>query len=172
MLGNRKASKRELNYAFRRVLYDMMLAAKCVTSLSASANDYSATELRKVAGLMMARNLNDFFFVVKEHRHSDDIDVSDFLLVAWQPNSSAKLNKVVKTRINKIAGHIVASEPIPFKKDQEVCDIIRPLVETAHQFILACLKEAKAEYTRKAADYRRRLDGILPLLSLPKLPKR
>lgn len=171
MIGPRAATKEELNYTFRRVLYELLLATKCVVALSTTANDYSAKELRKIGGLIVARNLNDFFFVVKQHRFIDDIDVTDFELSMWRPDSQAKLNKKDKSRINKIAGHIVARGPDPFKDDKEISDILQPLIVTGHQFVLACQKELKAEYTGRAADYRRRLNGLLPSINLSVLPK-
>ncbi len=171
MKGRRTKTKSELNYAFRRVLYDMMLAAKCVDSLSMSPRDYSAKELRKIGGLIVARNLNDFFFVVKQHKLIDDIDVTDFELSTWRPDPQAKLSKKDKNRINKIAGHIVARDPEPFRDDKEICSMLRPLIATGHQFVSACQKELKADFTGRAADYSRRLNRLLPSINLSILPK-
>jgi hypothetical protein len=170
MIGLRAAKQNELTYAFRRVLYDMMIAAKSLASLSQVTRDYSRKESMKIAALIMARNLSDFFFQ-HQYRYYDDINVTDFALTTWRPDNTAKLTPSVKRRIDKIAGHIVASKPAPFKEDQEVSDFVLPLVAQAREFVRACRAEQKAEYTGHASKYRRKLDGILPQIGLPKLPK-
>ena len=148
----------------------MMIAAKAISCLSQVTRDYSRKESMKIAGLIMARNLNDFLFQHR-YRHDDDINVTDFGLTSWRPDRAAKLTSSVKKRIDKIAGHIVASKPAPFKDDQKVSDAVLPLVAQTREFLCACRAEQKAEYTGHASKYRSRLDGILPKIGLPKLPK-
>ena len=151
-------------------MYELLLATKCVTSLSTTTEDFSAKELRKIGGRTVARNLNDFFFVVKQHKFVDDIDVTDFGLSMWRLDSQTKLKKEDKTRINKIAGHIVVRGPEPFNDDKEISDILQPLIATGHQFVLACQKELKAEYKGRAiiivggemACYRRSIFPFFP----------
>lgn len=55
MIGPRPAKQSELNYAFRRVIYDMMIAAKSLASLSQGTRDYSGKESMKIAALIMAK---------------------------------------------------------------------------------------------------------------------
>lgn len=137
MMGGRAASQDELKHAFRRVLYDMMSAAKSLSCLSQVTRDYSRKESMRIAGLIMARNLNDFLFQ-HQYRHVDDINVTDFALTSWRPDPAAKLTSSVKKRIDKIAGHIVASKPAPFKDDQEVSDVVLRLVAQTREFVCAC----------------------------------
>jgi hypothetical protein len=170
MIGPRPAAQGELNYAFRRVLYDMMVAAKSLSSLTQIKGDYSQKESMKIAALIMARNLNDFFFMYQYH-HNDDINIKDFGLTSWKPDNTARIGPKDKKRIDKIAGHIVASKPEPFRDGHEVKEIVLPLIKQSHQFVSSCLQERKAEYTGNASQYRRRLDGILPKLGLSKLPR-
>ncbi len=171
MKGPRLATQGELNYAFRRVLYDMMVAAKSLSSLTEIKGDYSQKESMKMAALIMARNLNDFFFVYQYHC-SDDINVKDFGLTSWIANNTARIGSKDKKRIDKIAGHVVASKPHPFKDDHEVKAIVLPLIRQSHEFISCCLQEKMAGYTGNASRYRLRLDGILPSLGLSKLPRK
>jgi hypothetical protein len=170
MIGPRPAKQHELNYAFRRVVYDMMIAAKSLSALSSGTRDYSQKELTKIAALIMARNLNDFLFQ-HQWRYDDDINVTDFGLATWRPDKAAKLSTSVKKRIDKIAGHIVASRPDPFKDDQEVHDIVLPLVTQIRDFVCACRVEQKAEFTGNASKYRKRLDAILAKIGLSELPR-
>ena len=115
MIGPRAAKQNELTNAFRRVLYDMMIAAKSLASLSQVTRDYSRKESMKIAGLIMARNLSDFFFEHR-YRYPDDINVTDFTLTTWRPNNTAKLTPSVKKRIDQIAGHIVAKQAAPVQR--------------------------------------------------------
>ena len=169
-MKNGPARQSELNYGLRRVVYDTMVAAKSLTSFSSVDKDYSANEMAKMSGLIMARNLNAFLYC-HGHDKNDDINVTDFNLSAWQPSPKARLEKEVIKRIHKIVGHIVASKPNPFKDEREVRNIILPIIREACEFIRKCLAQEKAKYTGKASYYVPRLNGSLAELELPKLPK-
>ena len=171
MKDRRNATKAELNYSLRRVVYDIMVASKSVASLSASGNDYSEKEMAKMTALLMARNLNAFLFV-HEYVKDDDINVTDFInLSSWTPSPSACMSEIVKQRIHKIVGHIVASKPSPFKDDEEIRNTIIPIIEQACNFVRECLAQNIAKYTGEAPYYVRRLNGLLPQIGLAKLPE-
>jgi len=99
-----RATKRQRNYALRRVVYDTLIAAKALYVGRSSGRDFSAKEAAKVAGLIMARNLDDFFFMqtrkaarkgkAKPHdayHYDDDIFVCNFGLT-WAPATNAMLS--------------------------------------------------------------------------------
>ena len=180
------ATKDQRNYALRRIVYNTMIAAKALDVVPLSGSDYSQKELAKAAGLIMARNLDDYFFkqdrVVKRavangktpnrqnaYTKPDDIFVSDFSL-SWTPPPAAMIDETAYERINKLVGHIVAEPPDPFK-DPEALAIIEPLVLTAIEFVQNTLAAAKASYTGKAGYYVRRLNGTLRKLGMATLPK-
>lgn len=114
MIGPRSAKQNELNYAFLRVVYDMMIAAKSLASLSQVTRDYSRKESMKIAALIMARNLNDFFLEY-QHRHQDDINVTDFALTSWRPDKTAKLTPSVTKLIDDIGGILLRATRPPSK---------------------------------------------------------
>lgn len=180
------ATTDQRNYALRRIIYNTMIAAKALDLVPLSGADYSQKELAKAAGLIMARNVDDFFFkqdrvvnrAVKKgktpkrqnaYMQPDDIFVSDFSL-SWSPSPAAMIDETTYERVNKLVGHIVAEPPDPFK-DPEVQAIIQPLVLTAVEFVRNTLATAKASYTGKAGYYVRRLNGTLRKLKIPTLPK-
>ncbi len=170
MKNGKKANQGQRNYAFRRVLWDMLVAAKAVSEFSNTGRDYSKKETLKAASLLMTRNLDSFFFDTK-HGHDDDINVTDFDLRGWTPERKAKLTKACRRRINKLVGHVVASRPDPFTDAEEVKRIVVPLIREGYEFLCQCLSQKRASYTGKASWYRRRLNGILPRIGLAKLPK-
>jgi hypothetical protein len=174
------------NYAMRRVLYNTLIAAKALDFIPRSGGDYSAKEMAKSSGLIMSRNLDDFFFKVdrdgarptqggqrskpqKSYKKPDDIFVIDFS-IPWQPPRSAMISDRDYERINKLVGHIVADPPDPFR-DREACALITPLVRAAIEFIKSCLTSGQASYTDKAGYYVRRLNGTLKNIGIPQLPK-
>jgi hypothetical protein len=178
------ATMRQRNYALRRVLYDTLIAAKAVLAVRTSGRDYSAKEAAKAAGLIMARNLDDFFFKQNRvmsgagtrkgkvspqdaYRKDDDIFVGDFGL-RWTPDQKAMLSDTDYERINKLVGHIVADSPKPFI-DSVATAIIERHVQVAVEFVQTCLSSGAAAYTGKAEFYVRRLNGTLGKLGLPRL---
>lgn len=173
------------NYALRRIIYNTMIAAKSLHMLPLSGKDFSQKELAKVAGLIMARNLDDFFFKQQRdcaiaiqkgktpnpqasYKQLDDIFVSDFAL-SWVAPSTAMIPQPEYQRINKLAGHVVAIPPKPFK-DDAACQILKPLILVAVDFVRASLTGGNAVYTGKATYYVPRLNGTLAKLGLQKLP--
>jgi len=165
----RPATQDEKNYAFRRVVYDAMIAARGVVSFN-NIDGYSSKESMKLAALIMARNLDAFFFQLS-YSHDDDINYTDFGLSSWTPDTSAKLTKSVRKRINKVVGHVVSSKPDPFKNPDEVDKIVLPLICQASEFVRACLQDDVAKYTGKSGECRRRLNGILKRLGIAELPE-
>jgi len=170
MKSGRNATQAELNYGLRRVVYDTLVAAKSIDSLSTIGRDYAGKEMAKMAALIMARNLHAFLFV-PNYSKTDDINVTDFNLSNWQPSSQAHLSPNVYERIHKIVGHIVASKPNPFKDDKDVNGKLIPLIEQACDFVRQCRAQGKAEYTGTAKYYVRRLNGLLSKFGLAKLPQ-
>lgn len=173
------------NYALRRVLYNTLIAAKSLDYVPESGDDYSAKEMAKASGLIMARNLDDFFFKMDRdaaratshgkmpspqhsYKKADDIFVVDFR-IAWSPPVNAMISERDYERINKLVGHIVADLPDPFD-DAEACPVIEPLVRAAIGFIPACLTSGQASYTGKSGFYVRRLNGTLAKIGISKLP--
>ena len=171
MKDGKMASQGELNYCLRRVIYDMMVAARAAHSLSIDQNDFSCKEMAKMAGLIMARNLNDFLFFVPDKPKEDDINVLDFCIDNWHPSPKAKLRPDTKNRINKIACHIVAHRQDVFMDDEKTKEFMLPLIKECCSFVQQCLAENKAEYTGNASKYVCQLNGILVKLELPLLPK-
>ncbi|MCH8148053.1 MAG: hypothetical protein IH987_08695 [Planctomycetes bacterium] len=180
------ATPDQRDYAMRRVLYNTLIAAKALDFVPQSGDDFSAKEMAKVSGLIMSRNLDDFFFKQdrdaekvtrrggtpnrqESYRMPDDIFVADFP-IPWQPPTSAMISDRDYERINKLVGHIVADPPDPIK-DTEACAIIEPLVRAAIEFVHSCLTSGTASYTGKAGPYVRRLNGILKELGISRLPK-
>jgi hypothetical protein len=170
----------------RRVLYDALIAAKSLDFICQSGKDYSAKEMAKASGLIMSRNLDDFFFKLvrdgnrakrraerpnpqNSYKKPDDIFVKDFG-IRWSPPTSAMISESNYERINKLVGHIIAHSPVAFE-DRDVCDIIKALVRAAVEFVKACLTSAQGYYTGKARFYVRRLNPILERIGIPQLPK-
>ena len=170
MKDGRNATQAELNYALRRIVYDTMVAAKAVAAIRAAGRDYSAKEMAKMSALIMVRNLDAFLFLDK-HDRADDISVTDFTLSDWEVSSNAALTSGERRRIHKIAGHIVASEPRPFKDNDTIWQKILLIIEEARDFVRNCLAEEKAKYTGKAPYYVRRLNGLLRQIGLRQLPE-
>jgi hypothetical protein len=170
MANRRKATQAELNYTMRRVVYDTMVATKSLATLPASRRDYSAKEMAKMSALIMARNLDAFLFLNK-HDKADDINVTDFTLSEWKASPDAALTREERTRTNKIVGHIVASEPRPFRDNDKIWQKIPLIVEEACNFVRQCLAQKKATYTGNARYYVRRINGLLRQIGLPQLPK-
>ena len=169
MKKGRTANRKQKEYALRRVIYDVMLAAKSLIALANGSPDFAEEESFKVAALIMVRNLDAFFFG-QPSGHGDDIHHGDFGLTSWKPDESAKLQGTERERINKIVGHVVSSRPAPFNKRDEVPRIVIPLIGQASDFVRACRKENAVAYTGKAAEYAKRLNGILPVLGIAELP--
>jgi hypothetical protein len=170
MKDNRKSTQKERDYALRRIIYVVLVAAKSLDMIKHDGKgDYSKKEVAKIAGLMMARNLDDFFFKRPnpKKQHPDDIFLADFTLV-WKP-SSAGLSAATNRRISKIAGHIVAWK-LPVFTDDEAIKVIRPILEVAVDFVRSCVAHGDAKYTGHAKFYVRRLNGILKKLKIPSLP--
>jgi hypothetical protein len=124
MKNNRPCTRRERNYTFRRLTYDTLIAAKSVEMITFTKGDYSAKETAKVAGLLMARNFDEFFFkqhrlarqgrnVACAYRYEDDVLVADLAIQNWAANANAALSKRNNDRIGKLVGHIVAKPISP-----------------------------------------------------------
>lgn len=124
MRNNRPTTRQERNYTFRRLVYDMLVAAKSVELITFTKGDYSAKEAAKVAGLLMARNLDEFFFkqhrlasqgknVACAYRYDDDVFVADLEIQNWAANANAALSKRNRDRISKLVSHIVANHQPP-----------------------------------------------------------
>jgi len=159
----------EKNYALRRVLYDTLVATKSLLAFGDARRDFATKESLKAAALIMARNLNAFFYHT-DYAHIDDIHVGDFSLVKWTPDKSAALDKRQKMRINKLVGHVVTSRPDPFKSDQEVRDLAVPLIRQSRDFIEQCTTTQAAQYVGRAKRYARILNSLLPSLGLRPIP--
>lgn len=182
---NTLATPDQRNYAMRRVLYNTLIAAKSLEFVPQSGADYSAKEMAKASGLIMSRNLDDFFFKLDrdaakavKHGHTpnpqssykkpDDVFVIDFA-IPWRPPVIAMISDQDYERINKLVGHIVADPPEPFG-DAETLAIIEPLVRVAVEFLQTCLVSGQASYTGKAGFYARRLNGTLRKIGISQLP--
>ena len=121
--------------------------------------------MAKIAALIMARNLNAFLFV-KHHQYLDDINATDFGLSNYKLNSTDSLCSNVKKRIDKIAGHIVSSEPTPFKDDEEIKTVVCSILKLSYEFVSKCLSQGKAKYTGMAPKYVDHLNDFLPKIGL------
>ncbi len=170
MNKGRPATSPEKNYPLRRVVYNILLAARSITSLENKELDFTEKEIVKFTAIMMARNFDEFLFGTN-HTHDDDIHVSDFNLSGWAPKIEAKLDKEMKDRISKCAGHIVASKPSPFKNDKETKKLVIPLIIQSVEFVQQCIKSDQAKYTGKAKKYVKEGNALLRKLDIPLLPK-
>ena len=184
--ANTPSTPNQRNYAMRRVLYNTLIAAKALDFTPQSGDDYSAKEMAKASGLIMSRNLDDFFFKLdrdaaratqrgqtpnpqSSYKKPDDIFLIDFH-IPWQPPRGAMISEVDYERLNKLVGHVVADSPAPFS-DEEACDVIEPLVRAVIEFIQSCLTSGQASYTGQAGFYVRRLNGTLGKIGVSQLPQ-
>lgn len=88
-----------LKYGFRRLAYNAHVAAGVYALLQIPVKDereFAEREGAKIAGLMMARNFDDFFFVLPKRKDKelkiDDLHVEDYGLT-WNPDIAAKLDE-------------------------------------------------------------------------------
>jgi len=173
MKNGRAATSPEKNYTLRRIVYNILLAARSIISLENKKLDFTEKEIVKFTAIMMARNFDEFLFGTN-HSHDDDIHVSDFNLSGWEPKLEAKLDKEMKDRISKCAGHIVSSKPPPFK-DNEIKKLVIPLIIQfiiqSVEFVQQCIKSDQAKYTGKAKKYVKESNALLRKLDIPLLPK-
>jgi hypothetical protein len=170
MNKGRPATSPEKNYTLRRVVYNILLAARSIISLENKKLDFTEKEIVKFTAIMMARNFDEFLFGTN-HSHDDDIHVSDFNLSGWEPKLEAKLDKEMKDRISKCAGHIVSSKPPPFKNDKETKNLVIPLIIESSEFVRQCIESGQAKYTGKAKKYVKESNALLRKLDIPLLPK-
>ena len=165
MKNNRQSLPAERNYALRRVIYDAMVAAKAVEVMDSARGDSLAKETAKIAGLMMVRNLDDFFpKSARKHKYPDDIFVGDFS-PTWTPSWKDRPTDVQRERINKLVGHIVAWPPTVVR-DREARKLIIGGVDTAVQFVNHCREQNLAKYTGNAGKYWEQLNRICARLGI------
>lgn len=155
-----------LKYGYRRLSYNVQVAASVYALLQAEVGDdeeYAGREAAKICGLIMARNFDDFFFVLPTKHDRDlkvdDLHVKDYNLT-WKPEPRAQLSEMVRDRINTIAGHIVSSKPKVFH-DAEARDVVWQTIPNTIDFLNACVREAKFDRLGTSEKYKRRLNRIL-----------
>lgn len=169
----------QLDYGLRRVINDIMVGAKAVWQLTGNRlrRDFSGQEIAKFAGLIVARNLNDFFFQIPD---KDDVAFLDFGLTSWTPDPKAELSHDDKpdkklgdrNRIGKLYGHIVAVDDVEWDgvepyRSPEAINTIRPLLLEGCHFVRECSLQKGSQFKGKARFYIRRLNGTLNELGLP-----
>ena len=170
MIGTRQPSQAEKNYALRRIVYDALVATKSVIEFGRTRRDFSKKESFKVAAFIMARNLNSFFYY-NDYRYDDDIHVGDFDLPNWTSDKSAQLTKGAQKCISKVAGHVVARTPSGSLSNQDVTDLLVPLIRVCGEFIHQCISTGTASYTKAAKSYVPRLNSLLPQVGVVEIPE-
>ena len=167
------ANQNGLEYAFRRVIYDLMVVAHSIRLLEYSDNKPVHPSLKKfpvravikISALIMSRNINDFLFNCGGYQHDDDIKFVDFQIHGWSPINQAKLSDDDRNRIHKIAGHIVSADPVHFGGTQKIKKIVTPLLKEGCEFIRRC----GIQHTDRSQEYLDYLNQSLSELNLPKI---
>lgn len=139
----------DLDYAFRRVIYDAMVAKRSLRLFKERKGEWALGSVARMAGLMMARNLFEFFST-KTREKDDDVRVTDFKLKSWKPKGTLTRDDV--DRLHKVVGHIVCEDPNPFTQDEFV-RIVQSQLEDTCKFIDAVQTEGAATLTGNAAKY-------------------
>jgi hypothetical protein len=168
-MRRRKRTQSELDYAFRRVIYDLMVAAQALLLLDHYRGVFPAAAVTKIAALIMARNINDFLYCKGPRDHADDIDFDDFRISNWRPDAQSQLLLDHRKRIHKIVGHIVAADPVHFGGPQTIRKVVVPLLREGCEFIRQCRDQSIAQYTGRAMEYEDYLNHALHRLRLPRI---
>ena len=158
------ATRRKRNLALRRVLYDAMVAAKAIDLIATNEVGYPAKETAKIAGLIMARNLDEFLSN-RSGRYDDDIRLSHFGS-SWVAPINFRIKDADRKRINKLVGHIVSSQPGVYR-DKAAIDLIKPIVHAAVDFVKRCGTDGIADYKGKANAYALEINNLLTKLRMP-----
>jgi hypothetical protein len=169
MMRRRKRTQSELDYAFRRVIYDLMVAAHALLLIDRHRNSFPIRAVNAIAALIMARNINDFLYCKGPKNHQDDIDFVDFQISAWTPDAQSKLSEDDRNRISKIVGHIVSSDPVHFGGPQTIKKVVVPLLLEGCAFVRQCRDLSRAGYTGRAKEYQNYLNDALHGLGLPQI---
>lgn len=170
MKTGQPADQRQQNYAYKRMLYDLRVAAHSLNLLPWFSGGSPPWSCYAITALIMARNINDFLFPPPKpkYKHDDDIFVVDFAL-QWKPRVG-KIPDEDRERINKIAGHIVADEPKHFSSMREMTRIVRPLISEGRDFVHHCRVESKVSDTGYSKKYLAELNTALHGLGIPSIP--
>jgi hypothetical protein len=163
MKNSRTPTKSELNYALRRVLYNVLIATKALIEFQNTSRDFSKKESYKITAMIMARNLNEFLFN-SSYRYDDDIHVIDFNINSWSPDNNAELTTDSRT-LSKIVGHVVAKKTNPLS-NPDIPKMVRLLIKESCEFIDKAIANRAAKYTGASHAYLKRLNSLLPLLPI------
>lgn len=167
-------TRSQLNYTLRRVVYDTLLAANAVVELRAKGHAFQTTESYKILRLLMARNLNEFFFESQSKtKHPHDIRVAAFDL-PWDFRcekrfAKARFDDTTSLRVSRIVAHIVMTRQ-PVFRSKETLERVEPLLMLAVEFVCKCRQHDRARYTGRCREYAIKLNRTLAHLKLPLVP--
>lgn len=119
----------------------------------------------RAAGLLMVRNLDEFFYGPPSRRHPHDLrflhyhDVFD-----WRPTASRKVASTNRDRLDRTIAHVVDHDPGHFGTRKAVKSLFRPTFENACDF-LRRRHDLPFGSTSKAKEYIISLNGRLLSIS-------